>query len=192
MDLTIGSTSIAWAVPVKPEELGPQLESFKAFLPTLTTLRMCHRYGKGPDVHITKLPPEILDAIETILFRPAASRFWNEWEECFEHFKGECAPIDHFYDDRRLDVIDKFRDLKCTTCQEEGSDEDDEDGWNDCEECYEHAVEMANEDLMDVPDGHSGECQRQRSQWTHMINQGPKGHFAQYDEVRYGRCHRSH
>lgn len=93
MDLTTVSPTVTWAVPVKPDELGWHLERYKEILPKLIALRLCHRFGKGPNAHITRIPPEILGAIETMCFDPNYRAYWNNWSECFEHFEGRCAPI---------------------------------------------------------------------------------------------------
>lgn len=105
MDLTIVSPTVKWALPVRPDELGWHLEVYQKTLPALTTLRLCHRFGKGPDAHDTKLPFEILDAIETILCDPKHRAYqdyvrWDNWVESFEHFEGRCAPIVSQSDER--------------------------------------------------------------------------------------------
>lgn len=183
MDLTIKSAGIAWAVPVKPDTLGLHLQAYQECLPKLTALRLCHRFGKGPDVHVTKIPPEILQIIEGFMFKPHFFIDWGEWSESFMHFESKCEPISHLYDDRPLDLKDEFRELECEDCSEYN--------WNLCKKgCDEKITELANQYLMSSDhDWRYNDCEGHRASWLARINQSPKGHFAQYDEVRYPCLH---
>ena len=176
MNMSVISAGLAWAVPVKPDQLGAALQAYKEILPSLMALRLCHRLGKGEAVHITKLPPEILHHIESMMFD---RRDTGPRAESFEHYEGRCQPIDHLYDDRYLDMRDEFLDQLCADCQEFGVE--------DCEnDCYEKQTELANEYLvgdLDFPLWRDGECYR--STWENLVDQKqPNGHFVQYDEVR--------
>ncbi|KAK4634733.1 hypothetical protein CLAFUW4_00908 [Fulvia fulva] len=101
--------TIAWATPVRPDQLGEALEAYSKAAPTLHTLRLCHRFGRGPKVHVTRLPAEIELAIEALLLKAAkhqiATDLWDSgdpltatWSEAFHHFEGKCAPMDHMPD----------------------------------------------------------------------------------------------
>ena len=176
MNMSVISAGLAWAVPVKPDQLGAALQAYKEILPSLMALQLCHRFGKGEAVHITKLPPEILHHIESMMFD---RRYTGSWAEFFEHYEGRCQPIDHLYDDRYLDMRDEFIDHLCADCQEFGAE--------DCEnDCYEKQTELANEYLMeDLDFGLGGDADCYRSIWEDMIDQKqPEGRFVQYDEVR--------
>ena len=68
MDMNVLSAGIAWGVPVRPDLLGERLQAYRETLPMLTALRLCHRFGTGSNVYITKLPNEVEQAIENIIF----------------------------------------------------------------------------------------------------------------------------
>ena len=72
------NTTMEWAVPVRPDELGAHLEAYEQSLPRLLTLRLCHRYGQGPDVYITKLPPELLLQVEEFVIAADRKPDWNQ------------------------------------------------------------------------------------------------------------------
>ncbi|KAK4951163.1 hypothetical protein LTR10_010135 [Elasticomyces elasticus] len=59
---------LAWALPVKPDNLLVTIDAYTTALPTIRALRKCNRYGQGPQAYVTKLPAEIVSAIESILF----------------------------------------------------------------------------------------------------------------------------
>lgn len=59
--------TVAWAVPVEVEVLGAHLEAYVNLQPTINTLRMCHRFGKGEQAAITRLPVELLSEVEDLL-----------------------------------------------------------------------------------------------------------------------------
>ena len=67
MALSIASAGLAWGVPVRPDLLGRSLEAYDKCLPVLTALRLCYRFGKGSNAGITKLPVEIVVAIEHLI-----------------------------------------------------------------------------------------------------------------------------
>lgn len=110
---------------MRPDLLGEALEAYQKVLPKLTALRLCHRFGKVPDVHVTKLPLELLQSIEGIIFERKLEN-WEpfSWKEAFEHFEGRCQPSDHVYDDRWMDLkddaFDGLGDEMCEKCQEKG------------------------------------------------------------------------
>lgn len=55
---------VAWAVPVKIEQLGAHLEAYTSLQTTLNALRLCNRFGSGTQATITKLPIELVQQIE--------------------------------------------------------------------------------------------------------------------------------
>ncbi|KJX94796.1 hypothetical protein TI39_contig4159g00024 [Zymoseptoria brevis] len=97
---------IAWATPVSPDKLVPHLKSFEKILPHLRTLRLCHRFGQGPDVHITKLPAELELLIEESFLSSgwSRSRYYDafEWEQDFKCFESRCTPLSHIGDSTPL------------------------------------------------------------------------------------------
>ncbi|TKA83210.1 hypothetical protein B0A55_00658 [Friedmanniomyces simplex] len=96
--------SIDRAVPVRSDELGDRMDRFTQTLPQLHALRLCPRFGEGPDVHITKLPVEVVEAIEELVTEAWSSfdaRHWQMlggWSEQFACFEHRCAPMDHLPD----------------------------------------------------------------------------------------------
>lgn len=68
------------AVPVRPDQLGGRLDAFQKILPALHALRMCHRFGRGPDVHVTKLPVEIEQIIEELVVKSCNPFTWRYWD----------------------------------------------------------------------------------------------------------------
>jgi hypothetical protein len=178
MDLTVKSAGIAWAVPLKPDQLGRHLEVFKKCLPGLHALRLCHRFGKGPDVHVTKLPPELLLAVEQATFDPESLLFSDNWKETFKHFESRCEPIDHVYDDHYLELRDEFSYTWCAYCKEYDS--------HLCKDgCEAKTTELANEVVDDDGEWRYEDCEEYRSTWLSMISQKSDGRFVEYDEVRF-------
>lgn len=85
-------------MPVRPDILGERLQAYFKVVPTLHTLRLCHRFGKGPHVHITKLPAEIELAIEKLIIVSSQRECYGGWKSAFLHYEGRCAPMDHLED----------------------------------------------------------------------------------------------
>ncbi|TKA65555.1 hypothetical protein B0A55_08696 [Friedmanniomyces simplex] len=86
---------LTWVVRVDAVFLGAHLEAYIKLLPTTQTLRLCHRFGIGENVHIHRLPTELVAHIEGYLIkeesRPTeAERFLSNY--CFT---GECDPVHH-------------------------------------------------------------------------------------------------
>lgn len=90
------NTTVAWAVPVKVEVLGAHLEAYIILQPTINTLRMCHRFGKGDDVAITKLPVELLSEVEEYLVARERRKTRKAWNADFRCFRLRCQKRDHF------------------------------------------------------------------------------------------------
>ncbi|KAK6396111.1 hypothetical protein LTR65_010221 [Meristemomyces frigidus] len=120
------------AVPVKPDTLCERLDAFMKVLPTIHTLRLCHRFGRGLDVHLTKLPVEIEQTIEALLVKssnPFDNDRWFtlcEWSEQFECFESRCEPRRHL-PDSNSPLSDAADDevAACEECAEQGVYESD-------------------------------------------------------------------
>ncbi|SMR45063.1 unnamed protein product [Zymoseptoria tritici ST99CH_3D1] len=114
------TASLAWVAPVRPDKLGPHLKAFEETVPVLHALRLCHRFGKGPDVHITKLPAELELIIEELCLHPTwcrATAFEHfDWEADFRCFESRCSPLSHMGDCTPLweQVTDNFN--YCDSC----------------------------------------------------------------------------
>ncbi len=197
MDSYSVSAGLVWATPVRPDQLGHHLEKYKKLLPVIQTLRLCHRFGKGPDVHITELPTEVEQKIEDTIFQyalkePQVNQYYDEdsWYTDFEHFEGRCSPSDHlafmFFDDRYLDVMDERVEVACETCAEELEHmfEFSSECTSGCTDKWERAAG----DIMSEMSEHGCDweldlCQSSSKAWQKRIDQKPGGAFTQYDEV---------
>ncbi|CAK3985677.1 Hypothetical predicted protein [Lecanosticta acicola] len=111
--------TVALATPVRPDILGQRLEDYEKVIPTLRTLRLCHRFGRGTDVHVTKLPAELELAIEACVVR-SSQHFYSERIRAFRHYEGRCAPMDHL-PDCASPLEDQVGDQdleKCENCED--------------------------------------------------------------------------
>ena len=72
-----------WALPVKVEELGAHLEAYIELQPIFTTLRLCNRFGRGPNAAIAELPAELITYLEDILMREEREDCEKEWTKLF-------------------------------------------------------------------------------------------------------------
>ncbi|KAK3706662.1 hypothetical protein LTR37_012671 [Vermiconidia calcicola] len=188
-DMSLVKAGIVWAMPVRPDLLGDRLEAYAKSLPVLQALRLCHRFGTGSQVHVTKLPTEILLSVEDIVLhhhRNGWKRY--DWSDAFAHFESRCEPMEHIHDpyDLIYDIRCEYRDQLCETCQaEDGEEECDQD-------CDSIVHQKANECL--ASDGFEwryGVCETQRDKWLTAINQHPGKNFAKYDEIlrkHFGLC----
>lgn len=92
-------------------------------LPSLHALRLCHRFGLGPDVHVNQLPEELLQHVEKSLIRSCRSSrhlpLHKNWKELFKCFEQRCEPRFHC----GLDPNSPFEDLVdaelCASCLED-------------------------------------------------------------------------
>lgn len=182
MDLTISEMRVAWAMPVKPDELVQQLQRYRHVAPAIRALQLCHRFGQGPDVHITKLPLEVEQLIEDLVFHNNCPNY-GEAPEFFSHFENRCEPVDHLddgYDDILDDAVDELDEPLCQACQSEEICFFSESCSKKCEE---RANEFINERLYAYGE-YEEECSHSSLAWLGMINQGPKGDFVKYDKVK--------
>ena len=179
MNMSVVNAGIAWAVPVRPDLLCKRLEAYSKCLRTLKALRLCHRFGKGPNVYVTNLPTEVLLIIEDIIFEAKRSSHPGRWRWLFRHFESRCESADHLEDsgDIYCDVRDENHDKLYATCQ------DSEEG--ECDTCKNMLEEEMNVGLFERDsDGWLVEkCEAERGCWEKMISQGPDGKFAKYDKV---------
>ena len=178
-DMSLVKAGIAWAMPVRPDLLIDRLGDYERSLPVLHTLRLCHRFGKGPQVNITKLPNEILLSIEEDICEHDRCPFFN-WPGPFAHFESQCEPLDHHGDSE--EALYKIRcDLFEYLCEECQADNE----WAECngEECEPMLRRRLNELMATDLDWRYDCCEDQRAEWLRLIDQNPGKHFARYDEV---------
>ncbi|KAK4953375.1 hypothetical protein LTR10_009085 [Elasticomyces elasticus] len=136
---------LAWATPVHPVALLNHLEAYMKALPGLRLLRLCWKFGRGKDVHITRLPVELEQKIEHLLIRaedhiPGRHYVlsWSDRVSDFACFESTCYPSTH--DDDMSPLIDIVHDRQPENCQgcrfeEEASDPGDENAFFDADKC---------------------------------------------------------
>lgn len=84
------------AVSVPVDLLGAHLEAYINLLPTISTLRLCNRHGKGDHAIITQLPMELVDAIEGCLVDGTREELHQTWSTLFKCWEHRCTPKDHY------------------------------------------------------------------------------------------------
>ncbi|KAF2173297.1 hypothetical protein M409DRAFT_49759 [Zasmidium cellare ATCC 36951] len=193
------SAGLALAVPVKSDLLGERLEAYSIVVPVLRALRRCHRFGKGPKVHVTKLPAEIELIIEGLIIRDRQERYrdLSRWKDAFRHYEGHCSPMDHI---NASPLHDRAEDIdQCKSCREaewkdpaacENRCEDGNadqcwtcsqkcDPGNCMRTCRAQINEHVNDMVLQWEPGVDldGDCES----WEKMIDQ--KGDFAKYQKV---------
>lgn len=178
MDTSTLSAGLAWAVPVKPDILGKHLEAYKHALPQLRTLKLCHRFGKGEDAHIARLPLEILIFIEDLVLCNSRNASSDEWVTVFRHFESRCRPRDH--GDYGCDSCGErfFETGLCESCEESES-------FELCDKCEAARDEAMDECVSARGDGEwrFEECQGHGDRWKDLVDQAPQGNFTKYDKV---------
>ena len=80
---------------MRVEHLGAHLDAYINLIPIVNTLRLCHRYGKGPHASIAKLPVELVASIEDYLVAAERKKTRREWAQDFKCFQLLCWPEDH-------------------------------------------------------------------------------------------------
>ena len=76
-------------------KLGAHLEAYANLLPTINTLRLSARYGKGPQVAVTMLPPELTTLVEDFLIAEERNRLLDAWTIDFKCYQMLCDPVEH-------------------------------------------------------------------------------------------------
>ncbi|KAF2498026.1 hypothetical protein BU16DRAFT_332256 [Lophium mytilinum] len=125
-------SGVSWAVPVDIVRLAPHLEAYEEAKPAITALRLCHRFGAGPDAHITKLPLELIEIIAELMQQE--SRLWKylEWKEDYDCFQESCELEDHFDEEDTAEFYRLAREqmgIHPKDCSEPG-----------CEACIERLI----------------------------------------------------
>ncbi|KAI7233088.1 hypothetical protein KC330_g5548 [Hortaea werneckii] len=121
--------TVAWAVPVEVEVLGAHLEAYVNLQPTINALRMCHRFGKGEDVAITRLPVELLSEVENILMEEERRKRREEWETDFRCFQLYCELRDHFDPDELQEQRRELDEEVRLDCDGESNSDSEYDEW---------------------------------------------------------------
>jgi hypothetical protein len=86
--------------------LGAHLEAYIETLPTIIALRLCGRFGTGPQCHINKLPVELIGAIEAFVVGPARVEALETWSSEFKCFELKCDMLDdHFPHQKQHEIF---------------------------------------------------------------------------------------
>lgn len=176
-------SGIIWAMPVNIAQLGAHLQ---AYIETnVKTIRLCHRFGRGDDVHIQKLPVELLEMIIEKVQIPARLKAFKRWNDHFLCFQRRCDPKSHSPDENSK--TDKGRSWSWSYHLHSHQEPDPDT----CEE--EQYPEISHPHLpFQVL---NPRCVEQRNRWASFICQCPKekqiapeGSFVKYDQVSPHLC----
>lgn len=94
-DYSLYTMGPSWVVPVDAVQFVAHLQAHLENLPTRRTLSLCHRFGRGHHVHITKLPKELLDMIAEESDQISRSAFLDIQSEAYRCFAETCEQGDH-------------------------------------------------------------------------------------------------
>lgn len=81
---------------MRVEQLGAHVEAYVATLPTITTLRLCNRFGTGNDCHVSRLPVELVKLVEELIVEPEREKALSTWSRQHRCYEERCTPFDHF------------------------------------------------------------------------------------------------
>lgn len=136
------------------------LEAYSNYKDGVNTFRLCHRFGHGPDVHVSKLPREHELAIEQFVITEARNVTSDRWLSGFRCVEARCAPVDHYglvIEDMTYGelVADMLHDCgPCCVCERIEQSEESEESEQlrhcglDCRECTKVVEESINERLV--------------------------------------------
>jgi hypothetical protein len=118
------------AVQVNVVHLGAHLEAYVNLLPMFNTLRLCNRFGRGPESDITRLPPELISIIEDFLLLEERSKTSAAWHTDFSCYQLLCDPEDHITTEQFEQYLQKAKADKtmgAPTAEPDDDDGDDDD-----------------------------------------------------------------
>jgi hypothetical protein len=99
---------------VRVEKLGAHLEAYIQTLPTILVLRLCARFGIGPQCHVGRLPAELISTIGSFIIEPARVEALDTWSREFKCFDIKCDTMDdHFTQEEQHGL---FRDGHLERC----------------------------------------------------------------------------
>lgn len=125
---------------------------FEQRIPQLKMLRLCHKFGRGENVHLTRIPPELRLLIEEFILDDLDHDGYSKWTDSFECIECRCDPVSHIDDKSELEdaALDDGIDL-CDTCK---------DAWWYDEKCF-NLCKNSKTDQCEVCTGEwEGACQR--------------------------------
>lgn len=112
-------TGVGWAVPVKLNVLGARLQSYFKAKPSVDTLRLCNRFGKGIEAFVTSLPVEVLElVVQHVRWMDLESNMekWSQRQRCCE---GTCDILEHWTGEELLDMHEDYDQSSDCECQNE-------------------------------------------------------------------------
>lgn len=75
---------LTYALPVQLEKFSAHLEAYVDTVPTITALRLCHRFGASSHSRVRKLPVELLKQIEQHLIQTLREEHLERWQILIE------------------------------------------------------------------------------------------------------------
>ena len=118
---------------MRVEQLGAHLEAYVATLPTITTLRLCNRFGTGNDCHVNRLPVELVKLVEEQIVEPERERALLTWSRQHRCYEERCTLFDH-YSETQEEVYQIYHALYgCVDDKDCGVDEHSFCGHGKCE-----------------------------------------------------------
>ena len=101
----VNTTTIAWAIPVKVEEAGAGVEAYVASKATVTTFRLCVKYGSIQGASAGRLPVEIVENVVELLREPFFEEMLQKWEKDIRCCVYRCEPREHFTEDELIEIL---------------------------------------------------------------------------------------
>lgn len=134
------------------EQLGARLKAYVETLLTITTLRLCNRFGTGDHCHVNKLPTELVELIEGHIVGPEREDALGTYSKALRCCEGTCEPIDHYTQEEMYEEYhSKYGclDVQCELCA--SGDFDDHEECDDIGACngdkcpawkYDHELDL--------------------------------------------------
>ncbi|MCJ1365670.1 hypothetical protein MMC16_004795 [Acarospora aff. strigata] len=112
-----------WGMPVFPIQLLAHLHAYTRTKMILRALRVCNdRQTTDPDVHVTKLPKELIAMIEDAVRQPISVERMKELAQEYNCYMDRCNGPDHFTAEELLEINE---DISSSSKM----DEDDPSNW---------------------------------------------------------------
>ncbi|KAF2808911.1 uncharacterized protein BDZ99DRAFT_571767 [Mytilinidion resinicola] len=91
-------SGLIWAMPVRIWQLGASLKIYMKCAPAVETLRLCVKFGQGDEVHINKLPVDLLEEVVDQIWaqaHPDSIEDTRAWIDGLSCFRAECSVQNH-------------------------------------------------------------------------------------------------
>lgn len=96
------------ATPVRADLLGAHVQAYVNLLPAINTLRLCHRFGKGQNVMVSRLPNEIIGCVEECLMEFERVKLRGTWAKELKCWEACCKAMDHFEEQGWRDTYHQY------------------------------------------------------------------------------------